>query len=203
MEEGQVTVDGTSHPLPRPFCVIATQNPTGAAGTQRLPDSQVDRFMIRLSIGYPRPGDETEMLLRSQTGRPLDRVMRVMGGADLIRMQEECAAVYLSREVAEYIVALIGATRNSSELSRGASPRATLGVMAMAKAHAYLSDRDYVIPTDVRSVFVTTVSHRLISAPEAEHAGKTTADIANEILSRVKAPAAVGDPGNGSFAKRL
>ncbi len=191
MEEGQVTVDGISHPLPRPFCVIATQNPTGAAGTQRLPDSQIDRFMIRLSIGYPRPADETEMLLRNQAGRPLDRVMRVMGGEDLIRMQEEVANVYLSREVADYIVALITATRTSPDLARGGSPRATLGVMAMAKAHAYLSDRDYVVPTDVRSVFVTTVFHRLILAPEAEHAGKTTADVANEILASVKAPTAL------------
>ncbi len=188
MEEGQVTVDGISHPLPKPFCVIATQNPTGAAGTQRLPDSQIDRFMIRLSIGYPRPADETEMLLRNQSGRPLDRVMQIMRSEDLLRMQDECADVYLSREVADYIVALINATRTSSDLSRGASPRATLGVMAMAKAHAYLSDRDYVVPTDVRSVFVTTVFHRLILAPEAEHAGKTTADVSNEILASVKAP---------------
>lgn len=207
MEEGQVTVDGISHPLPRPFCVIATQNPTGAAGTQRLPDSQIDRFMIRLSLGYPRPADEAEMLLRHREGRPLDRVGRIMTGDDLCRMQAECAAVYLSRDIADYIVALITATRNSPDLSRGASPRATLGVMAMAQAHAYLSDRDYVVPTDVRSVFVTTVAHRLILTPEAEHAGKTTADAANELLLSVPAPSAAsayssGTAGSGTAGER-
>ena len=191
MEEGQVTVDGISHPLPRPFCVIATQNPTGAAGTQRLPDSQIDRFMIRLSIGYPRPQDESEMLLRHQEGRPLDRVGRIMSGADLIRMQQECAAVYTSREIADYVVALINATRTSPDLARGGSPRATLGVMAMAKAYAYLSDRDYVIPADVRAVFSTTVFHRLILTPEAEHAGKNAYDIANELLAATPAPNAL------------
>ena len=191
MEEGQVTVDGISHPLPKPFCVIATQNPTGAAGTQRLPDSQIDRFMIRLSIGYPKAQDETEMLLRHQSGRPLDRVMRVIGAQDLLQMREECAAVYASREVADYIVALIGATRTSPDLARGASPRATLGVMAMARAYAYLSERDYVIPADVRTVFSMTVFHRLILTPEAEHAGKNAFDIANEILAQVPAPTAL------------
>ena len=188
MEEGQVTVDGISHPLPRPFCVIATQNPTGAAGTQKLPDSQIDRFMIRLSIGYPRAQDETEMLLRHQGGRPLDRVNAVMSSGELTRMQKECAAVYTSREIAEYVVALITATRTTPDLARGASPRATLGVMSMAKAHAYLSDRDYVIPADVRADFATTVFHRLILTPEAEHAGKNAFDIANELLAATPAP---------------
>ena len=188
MEEGQVTVDGISHPLPKPFCVIATQNPTGAAGTQRLPDSQIDRFMIRLSIGYPRAQDEAEMILRHQGGRPLDRVGSIMTAQELTRMQAEVAAVYTSRELAEYVVALIGATRTSPDLARGASPRAALGVMSMAKAHAYLSDRDYVIPADVRAVFSTTVFHRLILTPQAEHDGKNAFDIANEILAATPAP---------------
>lgn len=202
MEEGQVTVDGISHPLPRPFCVIATQNPTGAAGTQRLPDSQIDRFMIRLSIGYPRPEDEAEMILRHQEGKPLNRVAQIMSGADLCRMQEECARVYMNRDIANYIVALICATRNSPYLSRGASPRATLGVMAMAKAYAYLSDRDYVIPSDVRTIFITTVFHRLILTPEAEHAGKTTQDVANEILASVEAPSAGSAASLKTMARR-
>ncbi|MBP3917993.1 MAG: MoxR family ATPase [Clostridia bacterium] len=202
MEEGQVTVDGISHPLPRPFCVIATQNPTGAAGTQRLPDSQIDRFMIRLSIGYPRPEDEAEMILRHQEGKPLNRVAQIMSGADLCRMQEECARVYMNRDIANYIVALICATRNSPYLSRGASPRATLGVMAMAKAYAYLSDRDYVIPSDVRTIFITTVFHRLILTPEAEHAGKTTQDVANEILASVEAPSAGSAASLKNMARR-
>jgi MoxR-like ATPase len=144
--------------------------------------------MIRLSIGYPRTQDETEMILRHQGGRPLDRVNSIMTAQDLMRMQAECAAVYTSREIAEYVVALIAATRTSPDLARGASPRATLGVMSMAKAHAYLSDRDYVIPADVRAVFSTTVFHRLILTPDAEHAGKNAFDIANEILAATPAP---------------
>jgi len=103
-------------------------------------------------------------------------------------MQAECAAVYASRELAEYVVALIAGTRTSPDLARGASPRATLGVMSMAKAHAYLSDRDYVIPADVRAVFSTTVAHRLILTPDAEHAGKNAFDIANEILAATPVP---------------
>lgn len=188
MEEGQVTVDGVSHALPQPFCVIATQNPTGAAGTQLLPDSQMDRFMIRLSLGYPKPADESEMILRSQEGRPLDRVERVIGGEDLCAMQRECAAVYVSKDTADYIVALIGATRAHPDLLRGASPRATLGVTAMAKAYAYLSDRDYVLPADVRTVFPSTVAHRLLLSPEAENAGKGTFAIAQELLHNVPSP---------------
>jgi len=188
MEEGQVTVDGSSYALPRPFCVIATQNPTGAAGTQRLPDSQIDRFMIRLSIGYPNPTSESEMILRYQQGRPLDRVMRVISGSDLCNMQNECASVYIAKEVADYIVALVTATRQSPDLARGASPRATLGIMAMAKAHAYLSERDYVVPADVRTVFTMTVFHRLLLTPEAEHLGKTAMDIANQILKDTPIP---------------
>lgn len=188
MEEGQVTVDGTSHPLPAPFCVIATQNPTGAAGTQLLPDSQMDRFMVRLSIGYPRPGDESDMILRHQDGRPLDRLNQVMNAQTLSAMRENAARVYLAKEVADYIVALISQTRRHPMLSRGASPRATLGVAAMARAYAYLSDRDYVIPGDVKQVFVTTVAHRLLLTADAENLGRSTTDIASEILKATAAP---------------
>ena len=188
MEEGQVTVDGISHPLPAPFCVIATQNPTGAAGTQLLPDSQMDRFMVRLSIGYPRPADESDMILRHQDGRPLDRLNQVMNAQTLSAMRENAARVFLSKEIADYIVALISATRRHPMLSRGASPRATLGVAAMARAYAYLSDRDYVVPGDVKQVFVTTVAHRLLLTADAENLGRTAADIAAEILKSAAAP---------------
>ena len=144
--------------------------------------------MIRLSIGYPKAQDEAEMILRHQAGRPLDRINTIMTASELTRMQAECAAVYTSREIAEYVVSLINATRNSPDLARGASPRATLGVMSMAKAHAYLSDRDYVIPADIRAIFSTTVFHRLILTAEAEHMGKTAMEIANEILAATPVP---------------
>lgn len=188
MEEGQVTVDGVSHKLPRPFTVIATQNPTGAAGTQLLPDSQMDRFMIRLSLGYPNPKDEIAMVLNRQSGNPLHNLSSLMPREQLVRMQEEVAATYVSDSVVSYLVSLIGATRTSEDLSRGASPRATLAVTAMAKAVAQLRGRDYVTPGDVREVFVHTLAHRMILSPKAEAQNKTAEQILQDILSSISAP---------------
>lgn len=188
MEEGQVTVDGISHKLPRPFTVIATQNPTGAAGTQLLPDSQMDRFMIRLSLGYPNPKDEIAMVLNRQSGNPLHNLSSLMPREQLVRMQEEVAATYVSDSVVSYLVSLIGATRTSEDLSRGASPRATLAVTAMAKAVAQLRGRDYVTPGDVREVFVHTLAHRMILSPKAEAQNKTAEQILQDILSSISAP---------------
>ena len=130
MEEGQVTVDGVSHPIPQPFIVFATQNPTGAAGTQLLPDSQMDRFTVRLSIGYPAPGDEREILLGRQKGNPLLQVRQVVTREELLTMQQEAANVYLKPELADYIVSLVGKTRTDPLIARGASPRATLSLGA-------------------------------------------------------------------------
>ncbi len=188
MEEGQVTVDGISHALPKPFCVIATQNPTGAAGTQLLPDSQMDRFMIRLSIGYPRAADESDMILRHQNGKPLTKIEQVMNAEGLAAMQAECAGVYIAKEIADYIVALVAATRRHPDLARGASPRATLGVASMARAFAYLSERDYVVPGDVRQIFHMTIAHRLILSANAENAQRLVSDITTELLTTVAAP---------------
>ena len=171
MEEGQVTVDGVSHPVPKPFVVIATQNPAGASGTQLLPDSQMDRFMVRLSIGYPEPNDEKDLLRRKQGGNPLERAGQVLDHGGLLALQDRVEAVHVSDEVLEYIVALIGATRRHPMIEQGASPRASLAVTAMAKAAAFVQDRDYVLPEDVRLVFPDTVAHRLLLSPKAE-AGK-------------------------------
>ena len=153
MEEGQVTVDGVSHPLPQPFFVIATQNPTGAAGTQLLPDSQMDRFIMRLSLGYPNPQDEVAMVLSRQGANPLQELAPLMTKETLTAMQEAVANTHVHPDVVQYAVDLIVATRNSEDLLRGASPRATLAVTAMAKALAQLRGRDYVLPDDVREVF--------------------------------------------------
>lgn len=168
MEEGSLTVDGVKHPLPEPFVVIATQNPVGAAGTQLLPDSQLDRFTLRLCMGYPAPKDETAMILRRQEGDPIANLRPVVTRQQLIALQEQVAATFVNDSVAEYIVALVGATRRDPEIRRGASPRATLAVTAMAKAVAQLRGRDYVVPGDVREVFPHTVGHRLILMPGAE-----------------------------------
>ena len=188
MEEGQVTVDGVSHKLPQPFVVIATQNPTGAAGTQLLPDSQMDRFMIRLSLGYPSPKDEMAMVLNRQGGNPLNDLSALMTREELVQIQATVEETYLSDSVVNYIVTLAGATRSSESLLRGASPRATLAVTAMAKAVARLRGRDYVTPGDVKEVFSHTVAHRLILSPKAEAQGKSAEQVAQEILAAVPAP---------------
>ena len=188
MEEGQVTVDGVSHPLPKPFVVIATQNPTGAAGTQLLPDSQMDRFTVRLSLGYPSPRDEVAMVMNRQGGNPLDNLLPLLTRENLLAMQEVVARTYMNEAVVNYVVELISATRNNELLLRGASPRATLSVTAMAKAVARLRGRDYVIPGDVREVFIHTVAHRLILSPRAEAQEKTAPQVLRGILETVPAP---------------
>ena len=186
MEEGQVTVDGVSHPVPRPFLVIATQNPAGASGTQPLPDSQMDRFMVRLSLGYPAPADEMDMVRRRQGGNPLDSVEQVVDRDGLLALREKAGAVYLSDEVLDYIVRLVGATRSHPMVLQGASPRATLALAAMAKAAALVRGRDYVNPEDVELVFPDVVPHRLLLSPRAE--GDKSFDPAAELLAKVPAP---------------
>ena len=188
MEEGQVTVDGVSHPLPNPFVVIATQNPIGAAGTQLLPDSQMDRFMVRLSLGYPSPRDEVNMVLNRQGGDPLAQAQTLMSREDLTALQQAVDETYVSESVVNYIVDLICATRNHSKILRGASPRATLAVTAMAKAVARLRGRDYVVPGDVREVFVYTIAHRLLLTPLTQAQNETPEEILRQILETVPAP---------------
>lgn len=188
MEEGQVTVDGISHPVPRPFTVIATQNPAGASGTQLLPDSQIDRFMVRLSIGYPDAAHEVELLRRKHGGALLDQMSPVLDRGGLLALQERTDQVYMADEMLDYVVRLIVATRNHPAIEQGASPRASLAVAAMAKAAAFVQDRDYVVAGDIRLVFPDTVGHRLLLAPGA---GSRTADKLSpvqSILRTVSAP---------------
>ena len=188
MEEGQVTVDGVSHVLPQPFTVIATQNPVGAAGTQLLPDSQMDRFIIRLSMGYPDPRDEVTMVLNRQDGNPLKVIRAILTREQLVALQDTVEKTFISDSVVGYIVRLMGATRQHPEIQRGASPRATLAVAAMAKAVAQLRGRDYVVPGDVREVFVQTVSHRLILTPRAMTQGTDCRQVLEGILESVPVP---------------
>lgn len=188
MEEGQVTVDGVSHPIPEPFVVIATQNPVGAAGTQLLPDSQLDRFMVRLSLGYPSPKDEAAMVLNRQGGNPLHALRPLMSREQLTAIQDTVEATFVSDSVVNYIISLITATRQNENILRGASPRATLAVTAMAKSVAQLRGRDYVVPGDVREVFPQTVAHRLILSPRAETQGKCAELVLRNILDTVPVP---------------
>lgn len=186
MEEGQVTVDGVRHSLPQPFFVIATQNPTGAPGTQALPDSQLDRFILRLRLGYPAPRDEAAMLKSRQQSR--QPVCPVLPRQRLCQMQQQVADTFLSDSVIAYMVSLVDATRSSEWLFRGASPRATLSLAAMAKSIAQLRGRDYVVPGDVKEVFLPTLSHRLLLSGRAEGQGKTTQQVLQGILEAVPTP---------------
>ena len=188
MEEGQVTVDGVSYTIPQPFIVIATQNPVGAAGTQLLPDSQMDRFMVRLSLGYPDQDDELLLLKRRQGNNLLDLVEPVLSGQDLENMRSEVDRVHIDPAILEYIVKLVGETRKNKKLLLGASPRASIALSGISKAMAYLQGRDYVVPRDIAILFADALSHRLILRPEAENEGFTAVKILDEILDAVYAP---------------
>ena len=189
MEEGNVTVDGNTYMLPKPFTVIATQNPTGASGTSLLPDSQIDRFMIRLSIGYPSAKDEKAMIESRKNGlNPMDNVKTVCDVNTILQMQAEVNNVFMHDNVTDYIVTLINKTRGHKNLIRGGSPRATLALTSMAKACAYLNGRNYVVPSDVQKVFLPVITHRLMLTPEAEINGVKTNDIAQEILKDTLSP---------------
>ncbi|MCL2151427.1 MAG: MoxR family ATPase [Oscillospiraceae bacterium] len=188
MEEGQVTVDGVSYAVPQPFIVVATQNPVGAAGTQLLPDSQMDRFMVRLSLGYPAHDDEMLLLKRKHTNNLLDLVEPVLTGNDLQRMREEVDKVHIDPSLLDYIVALVSATRRHPDLLLGASPRASIALAAISKATAYLQGRDYVTPKDIFPLFADTLAHRLILRPGAENENITSAKILDGILKSVRSP---------------
>lgn len=184
MEEGRVTVDGITHPVPKPFIVIATQNPLGSSGTQKLPDSQLDRFMIRLSMGYP----DHENALAILKGNPFQSTSSLSSIATLAQletMQEEAASLYVKDNVYEYILTLTEATRNHPDFTLGASPRASIALLRMAKAYAYLSGHAYLTPQDVQAVFCDVLAHRVILSPEGKAKGMDTAYALTNLLKEV------------------
>lgn len=188
MEEGQVTVDNKTYAVPQPFVVIATQNPSGAKGTQMLPDSQMDRFMLRLSIGYPAHEDEIEMIRRRQQGISLEAVQQVVSLDELLQIRHEVERVFVKDEMIDYIVRLCAATRKDKRIIQGASPRASLSLAALAKATAWIQGRDYVLPRDLTFVFKDCIGHRLIWGQDTlDQAGQNK--VLNELISGVKAPA--------------
>ena len=188
MEEGKVTVDGVSRPVPDPFLVIATQNPAGASGTQLLPDSQLDRFALRLSLGYPDPADELELLQRKLRGDAMDSVTQAAGQAELSDLRDRVDQVFVDDEILQYILRLITATRNNPGLAQGASPRAAISLSSLCRAVAFLRGRDYVIPDDVRFIWVDAIAHRLILPAGAADSAQQTVRISGEILDSVRPP---------------
>ncbi|MGM9549928.1 MAG: AAA family ATPase [Faecousia sp.] len=188
MEEGSVTVDGVTRSVPKPFLVIATENPIGAAGTQMLPESQLDRFMICTAMGYPEAEDEVRILEEQSLERPLSHVQPVITRQQLLEIQQEAAQVYISPMVHEYIVALSRATRQNPYLELGLSPRASLSAASMARAAAYLKDRTYTLPDDVQDIFKDVARHRLRLSAQAHAERKNVDAVLDGILSSVRKP---------------
>lgn len=187
MEEGCVTVDMKTYEAPKPFIVIATQNPVGHAGTQMLPESQLDRFIVRLSMGYPDTQSELE-ILKSKGNGGIASVSPVISAKGLLLLQEAVDSVFVHDEVYQYIVSLINATRQSDIIELGASPRGSIALMRVAKANAFLSGRDYLLPSDVGEVLGSVLVHRLILHPKARVSGMNASNVLDKIKASVKPP---------------
>lgn len=188
MEEGQATVDGETHLLPKPFIVLATQNPVGAAGTQILPASQMDRFMIQLRMGYPNFQQQVRILKDRRTVNPLESVQTVVDREGVLKMQRALSALYIDDSVYEYVTSLSEATRTHPMVELGLSPRGALAVCRMAQACAYLASREYVVPDDVCAVFEEVCAHRLILNRKAVMSGADARTVIGEILNTVEMP---------------
>lgn len=188
MEESAVTVDGVTRQVPAPFTVIATENPIGSAGTHMLPESQLDRFMICIVMGYPEKQDEVEILMEQAESRPLDAVRAVVTKDELMEMQNEVRKIYVHRVIYDYIVELSRCTREHSMISLGLSTRGSLAVSSMVRAAAYMKGREYAVPDDVVSVFADTARHRIKLNAQAKSNHLTADDIIQEILRTVKKP---------------
>lgn len=188
MEESQVTVDGTTYQVPSPFMVLATQNPVEYIGTFPLPEAQMDRFQMKISMGYPTKQEEVIILSRFQEDNPLDSIEPVASAEDVIFLQDETLKVKVSDAIKDYITSIVGATRNRDDLTLGASPRGALHLMRSAQAFALINQRDYVIPDDVKGLTIPVLSHRLILKPEARLKGVTPEDILSSILNELYVP---------------
>lgn len=189
MEEGRVTVDGNTYQLPKPFVCIATQNPIGAAGTQNLPDSQLDRFMIRLSMGYPTLQNQIDIIKNRLESNPLNAVQPVCNEELLLNMSKEVQQVYISDEIIAYCAQLCEKTRDHEAVLQGVSPRAVQAMVQLAKANAFINDRNYVIPDDIADFFEATCAHRLILRPQAKINHITASTVLSDILKTVPVPA--------------
>jgi MoxR-like ATPase len=188
MQECQVTIDGLTYRLDLPFVVVATQNPIEYEGTYPLPEAQLDRFTAMLSLGYPPLAEEARMLAEQTTDPPLDHLTPVAGRSDVLAAIEAARVVYVEESVNRYVVALLRHTRESPRLALGASPRAGIALLRVAKAHALAAGRDYVLPEDVRAVAAPVLAHRLIVAPEARAGGVRGAEAVEEALEQTPVP---------------
>lgn len=188
MEESRVTVDGVTREVPKPYTVIATQNPVGSAGTQMLPDSQLDRFMVRLKMGYPDMQSEISILKDRHTSDPMGTVQKAVSVPDILAMQDMVSQIYVSDLILQYITTLVCATRSHPMIQLGVSPRGTLAVAKMAKACAFLFGRNYVIPEDVQQVFCDVCEHRILLEPQAKMDDMTAHAILDKLILETSVP---------------
>ena len=188
MEEHQVTVDGVTHPLQPPFMVVATQNPIEYEGTFPLPEAELDRFLMRLSLGYPDFAEEMAIIERQEQTHPIDSLEPVASPEEVVNMQEAAKQVYVDRLVRHYIVTLTEATRSHRDVALGASPRATLGLFRTARALALVQDRDYVVPDDIKMLAPAALSHRIVLSPAARMRGIRSEVVITELLNQINVP---------------
>ena len=192
MEEGQVSVDGTTYSVPQPFIVLATQNPVDFVGTYPLPEAQLDRFFMRISIGYPTAEEETEILERYTSGkRPMEELRPICTSNDIVLLQQEVEKVYTSKEVRAYISAIAAASRKTNALQLGVSTRAAISLLRAAQAYALLNGRDYVTPEDVQQMAEPVLAHRLVLSPEARMRNMTAERILANVMGAVQVPVKV------------
>jgi MoxR-like ATPase len=188
MEERQATVDGVTRPMPRPFLVIATQNPIELEGTFPLPEAQLDRFLLRLSLGYPDSDEEREILRRFRTADPLADLQPVASGEQIIELGAECRQVYVSQAMETYILALVRATRDNPAVALGASPRGAMALYRTAQALAAIHGRSFVIPDDAQALSMPTLAHRLMPSGQSRLRGKAVVDILRDVVAKVPVP---------------
>jgi len=188
MGEQQISVDGVTYPLPRPFLVLATQNPIEFEGTFPLPEAQLDRFLMRVSLGYPDLADEDAMMQMQQMEHPIDTLGQAVDGSRLPELQQQVRGVHVVESVRRYILELIKATRQNASLALGASPRGSLAIFRASQAHAALRGRDYVIPDDVKRVARPCLAHRMTMDPEHAMLGETTSGTLQELLRTIPVP---------------
>jgi MoxR-like ATPase len=185
MEERQITVDGVTRAMPRPFMVLATQNPIEYEGTFPLPEAQLDRFMLRVHLGYPSATDEVIIMDRQQHRHPVEEIAQVTDAGEIVRVQEAVKAIYVDPLIKQYIVQLVDTTRKHENAYLGASPRGSLALYRTAQAYALLDGRDFVIPDDIKALAYATLGHRIIVSPAARVKGITAADIMSDCTTRV------------------
>ena len=188
MQEGQVTIDGATYPVPQPFMVLATQNPVEHIGTYPLPEAQLDRFLLKLPVGYPQRQEELDILHRNKGARPLDAVRPVAAAGDILRLRERHSEILCAPPVMEYIVSIAEATRGSDKIGLGVSPRGSLALMNAAMAHALLAGRDYTLPDDVQAMAEPVLAHRLVLSSQPSQKRESPEAVLRSVLRTVKVP---------------